>query len=82
MNDLITKLKTMKNATQEQYLEVIKNYSHKEVLKELQEAGISEDDLSSEEFDELLEDKIKQSTSFSKGALVATGAFMFLELLG
>lgn len=82
MQDLITKLKSIKNATQSQYDEVIDKYSKTEVLKELKEAGISKDDISDEEFDELLEEKIKESKAFSKGAMVAGGALLFLELLG
>jgi tRNA A37 N6-isopentenylltransferase MiaA len=82
MNELITKLKSIKNATQSQYDEVINKYSQAEVLKELTEAGISKEDISQEEFDELLEEKIKESKAFSKGAMVAGGAFLFLELLG
>jgi len=82
MQDLITKLKSIKNATQSQYDEVIINYSKTEVLKELKDAGISKDDIGVEEFDELLEEKIKESKAFSKGAMVAGGAMLFLELLG
>jgi len=82
MNELITKLKSIKNATQSQYDEVINKYSQAEVLNELTEAGISKEDISQEEFDELLEEKIKESKAFSKGAMVAGGAFLFLELLG
>ena len=82
MNELITKLKSIKNATQSQYDEVINKYSQTEVLKELTEAGISKEDISQEEFGELLEEKIKESKAFSKGAMVAGGAFLFLELLG
>ena len=82
MDNLISKLKSLTNATQEQYDEVITNYAKSEVLKELKVAGISKDDLIPEEFNELLEDKIKQSKSFSKGAMVAGGALLFLEFLG
>lgn len=82
MDNLTNKLKSLKNATQTQYDEVINKYSENEVLKELKEAGINKDDLSTDEFDELLEDKIKQSKSFSKGAMVAGGALLFLEFLG
>ena len=82
MNDLVNKLKNLKNTTQSQYDEVINKYSYNEVLKELKEAGLSKDDLSVDDFEELLNEKIKELKSFSKGALVATGAFLFLELLG
>jgi len=82
MNELITKLKSIKNATQSQYDEVINKYSQAEVLKELTKAGISKEDISQKEFNELLAEKIKESKAFSKGAMVAGGAFLFLELLG
>lgn len=82
MEDLKTKLKSMKNDTEQQYKDVIENYSKNEVLKDLKDAGISRDEISDDEFNELLNEKIQQSTAFSKGALVAGGAFMFLELLG
>ena len=82
MKDLIKQLKSLTNATQSQYDETIIKYSKKQVLKELKDAGISKDEISNEEFDELLQEQIKQSRSFSKGAMVATGAFVFLELLG
>lgn len=82
MNDLIEKLKTMKNATQEQYQDVIEKYAYNEVIKELKEAGLSKDDIPQSEFDDLLKDKITQATSFSKGAMLAGGAILFLELLG
>jgi hypothetical protein len=82
MKNLITQLKSITNATQSQYDEVIVNYSKEQVLKELQDAGISKDEISDDEFDELLQEQIKQSKSFSKGAMAATGAFVFLELLG
>ena len=82
MKDLVKQLKSLANATQSQYDETIIKYSKKQVLKELKDAGISKDEISDEEFDELLQEQIKQSRSFSKGAMVATGAFVFLELLG
>jgi len=82
MKNLTQKLKSLKNATQSQYDEVIIKYSKTEVLKELKKAGITKEELSDDEFDELLEDKIKQSKSFSKGAMVAGGALLFLEFLG
>ena len=82
MDTLIDKLKRVKNATEQQYDTVITNYAKDEVLKELKDAGISKDDISDEEFDELLEEKIKESKAFSKGAMIAGGAMLFLELLG
>ena len=82
MKNLIDELKHMKNATNTQYEEIINSYSKNKVLKELKDAGLSQDDISNEEFEELLTEQIKQSKSFSKGALAATGVFMFLEFLG
>ncbi len=82
MDNLIEKLKTLKNATAEQYKETIEKYAYNEVIKDLKDAGLSKDDIAQSEFDDLLKDKITQATSFSKGAMVAGGAILFLELLG
>lgn len=82
MNDLVDRLKNMKNATQTQYAEAINKYAYNEVLKDLKDAGIDKDELLDDEFDELLKEKIKQSQTFAKGAMVASGVFLFLELLG
>ena len=82
MNKLVSQLKQMKNATQTQYKEAIDKYAYSEVIKDLKEAGIDKDDLLDDEFDELLNEKVKQSQTFAKGAMTATGALLFLELLG
>ena len=82
MDKLVSQLKSMKNATQAQYKEAIEKYAYGEVIKELKDAGIAKDDLLDDEFNELLQEKIKQSQSFASGAMVATGAMLFLELLG
>lgn len=82
MQELIDKLKHMKNATQAQYEEVIEKYAYKEVIQNLKEAGLEKDDLSDEEFNALLNEQKKRSGSFAKGALAASGVFLFLELLG
>jgi len=79
---MVNKLKSLKNATQSQYDEVIQKYSHEQVLEDLKKAGISKDELSDKEFQELLDEQVVRSKSFSKGAMIATGAFLFLELLG
>jgi len=82
MNKLVNQLKQMKNATQTQYKEAIDKYAYSEVIKDLKEAGIKKDELLDDEFDELLKEKIKQSQTFAKGAMAATGVLLFLELLG
>lgn len=82
MEELINKLKGMKNATKSQYDEMIEKYAHKEVIKNLKEAGLGKDDLSDEEFNALLNEQKKRSNAFAKGALGASGVFLFLELLG
>lgn len=82
MQELVNKLKGMKNATAAQYGEMIEKYAHKEVMKSLQEAGIEKSDLSDEEFSALLNEQKKRSNAFAKGALGASGVFLFLELLG
>jgi len=82
MEKLVTQLKNMKNATQAQYKDAIDKYAYSELLKDLKDAGIDKDDLLDDEFDELLQEKIKQSQTFAKGAMVATGVMLFLEFLG
>ena len=82
MEKLVSQLKQMKNATQAQYKEAIDKYAYSEVIKDLKEAGIDKDELLDDEFDELLKEKIKQSQTFAKGAMAATGVMLFLEILG
>jgi hypothetical protein len=82
MQELIEKLKGMKNATEAQYDAMIESHAHKEVIKNLKEAGLEKDDLSAKEFDALLSEQKKRANSFAKGALGASGIFLFLELLG
>ena len=82
MENLVKKLNSLKNATQSQYDETIKKYAETEVIKELKDAGVSIDDISTQEFQELLEDKIRVSKAFAKGAMVAGGVLLFLDLLG
>ena len=82
MQEMVEKLKSLKNATQSQYDSVIDKYSKEQVIEDLKKAGISKDELSDEEFQELLNEQTVKSKSFGKGALVATGALLFLEFLG
>lgn len=82
MQEMVEKLKSLKNASKSQYNEVIQKYSHDQVLKDLKKAGISKDELSDKEFQELLDEQVVKSKSFSKGAMMAGGLFLFLELLG
>jgi len=82
MQEMVEKLKSLKNATQSQYDEIIQKYSYDQVISDLKKAGISKDELSEAEFEELLNEQIIKSKSFSKGAMAAAGALIFLELLG
>ena len=82
MDKLVRKLKSIKNITQEQYKDTIEKYAYDEVLNELSELGIEKDDISQDEFNKLLQEQIKKSKRFADGALIATGALLFLELLG
>lgn len=82
MRELVEKLKGMKNTTKAQYYAIIESHAHKEVIKNLKEAGLEKDDLTSEEFNALLSEQKKRANSFAKGALGASGLFLFLELLG
>ncbi len=82
MQETINKLKTLKNATETQINEVIYMQSHKSVLKDLKADGIDINDLSKEEFNQILAEEIKKQKAFSKGTLAGMSALMFLELLG
>ena len=82
MTNLVNKLKQIKDVTQEQYKEAIDKYAYNEVIKDLKETGIQKDDLLDDDFNELLQEKVKHSQTFAKGAMTATGALLFLELLG
>lgn len=82
MAEWVNKLKEMKNATKEQVDKVIKEQSYNNVIKDLQEAGISENEISEDEFKQLMAEEIKKNESFAKGAMAATGALLVLELLG
>lgn len=82
MDNLVEKLKSLKNASGRECREAIEKHSYNQVIKELKEAGLSKEDIPQEEFDQLLQGKIKENTSFAKGAMVAGGAILFLQLLG
>ena len=82
MQELVENLKGMKSTTIAQYDAMIESHVHKEVIKNLKEAGLEKDDLSAEEFNALLSEQKKRANSFAKGALGASGIFLFLELLG
>ena len=82
MEGLIEKLKNIKNATHSQYEDTVAKYSYDEVMRDLKEAGISKDDLSEDEFQELLDEQIKKTKIFAKGAMTAAGILLFLEFLG
>jgi hypothetical protein len=82
MNELVRKLKNMKNATQSQYKEAIEKYAYDEVLNDLKEAGIDKDDLIESEFEDLIKEKTKKATINANTALASGGALMLLELLG
>lgn len=82
MQETIEKLKNMKNATQEQVDKVINKQAYNTVIKDLKESGIEIEDLSDEEFKQLLAEEVKKTKTFTKGALVGAGALAFLELLG
>jgi phosphopantothenate synthetase len=82
MNKMVEQLKSIKNATQSQYNEVIQKYSKDQVISDLEKAGIKREELTDKEFDDLLGEQVMKAKSFSKGAMMAAGAFFLLELLG
>ena len=82
MKSTIEKLKNLKNVTEEQVNSVIHEQTYKAVLKELEEDGINIDDLTEEEFNQLLAEEIKKQKSFAKGMMIGGSALLLLELLG
>jgi len=82
MQSTVNKLKSLKNVTEEKVNQIIKEQSYNAVLKELKEDGIDIDDLTEEEFNQLIAEEIKKQKTFSKGMMVGAGALLLLELLG
>jgi len=82
MEDIKQKLGSMKDATLQQYNEAIDKYSYSQVIKELKNAGLSKDELSSDEFNKLLAAQVKETKSFSNGAMASAGVLLFLDFLG
>jgi len=82
MQSTVNKLKSLKNVTGEKVNQIIKEQSYNAVLKELKEDGIDIDDLTEEEFNQLIAEEIKKQKTFSKGMMVGAGALLLLELLG
>ena len=82
MDDLIKKLKSMKNATKEDVDNLIYDHSYKNVVKDLKDIDINPNDLEDEEFNHLLAEEINKNKTFSKGALIGASSILLLELLG
>lgn len=83
MSTFLEKLKNVKGKSKEQFDQFILENSKKSVLKELQDNGISPDDITPEEMEELLAEEFKTQREYTKG--LATGSIGFavlLELLG
>ncbi len=82
MQEVIGRLKNLKNATNTQVDKIINDHSYDTVLKELKDDGISVSDLSDDEFKQILAEEVKKTKTFAKGALAGATGLLFLELLG
>jgi len=82
MQDLINRLKNLKSASSTQVDKIINDHSYDTVLKELKDDGISINDLSDDEFKQILAEEVKKTKTFAKGALTGGAGLLVLELLG
>lgn len=82
MQEVIDRLKNLKNSTNTQVDKIINDHSYDTVLKELKDDGISVNDLSDNEFKQILAEEVKKTKTFAKGALAGGTGLLFLDLLG
>jgi len=57
-------------------------YSREQVLKNLEESGLSESDFSEDELNMMISEEYRKNESFGKGAAAGAGILMFLGLIG
>ena len=72
----------LKNAVTERFENLLRDHAYKSLTNSLKDDGISLDDLTDEEFEELLAEEIQKQRSFTKGVGVGTGIMVLMELLG
>lgn len=82
MSELINKLKTMKNASQQEIEGFLQEYSTKKVKEELAEAGVDWREVDEADLKELVADEMAKNKTFAKGALGGAGLIMLLNFLG
>lgn len=62
--------------------EALKKQAYMNVVQDLKKSGIVVEEVSKEDFEELLIDEVKRLKTLGKGALVGAGVFTVLSLLG
>jgi TRAP-type C4-dicarboxylate transport system substrate-binding protein len=82
MNKMIDDTKSLLNDTAEAAKRELYEYSVQQVKKQLAEGGLSVDDFSEEEFQQMVAEAYRKNESFGKGIAVGAGALMLLNLLG
>lgn len=79
-NNLVEKLRAVKDLTKEGAEEIIYDYSVKNLDKILEKQGINKNDLTEDEYIIYLNREIENSTTSAKAILKGVGAFAILEL--
>ncbi len=82
MNKFIDETKTLIGDTKEAAKRELYKYSEEQVKKQLAESGLSVDDFSDEEFQQMVAEAYRKNESFGKGIALGSGALMLLNLLG
>lgn len=82
MNKMINETKSLFTDGTEAVKRELYQYSVEQVKKQLAEGGLSVDDFSEEEFQQMVAEAYRKNESFGKGIAIGAGALMFLNLLG
>lgn len=81
-NELVSRLKMMKNASQQEIEGYLVDYSTKKVKEELAEAGVDWREVDEADLKELVADELAKNKSFAKGVLGGAGVILFMNFLG
>ena len=81
-NELVSRLKMMKNASQQEIEGYLVDYSTKKVKEELAEAGVDWREVDEADLNELVADELAKNKSFAKGVLGGAGVILFMNFLG
>ena len=79
---MFEKIKSYKDEALPEIDKAIREQAYKNVLNDLKDADIDPEEMSDDEFNQLMAEEIKSIESMGKGAMVGSGVFAFLELLG